>query len=339
MPDQPSPMNRDAEHLITVCAVIRNDRDMLEAFVRDLSAVLARQFAYYEIVLVDNHSSDDTLQLVRQMEDSVPNLRLIRLSRVHSLETAITAALDNSIGDFVVLLEPRYDDLALIAPLVEQATGGYDIVVVRPDLSTRYDRLGRWFAGVVYALASKMLGNAIRVDDSRYRVYSRRAVNALAQIRRKRRYLKYSNTLIGYSQSHIDAPPQSASSLRKPINRLESLSLIIDLVISNSAAPLRMASLVGLLASFLSLLYIVYIIVVTILRDDVVEGWLTTNTVTTTLFFMLFIILTIMSEYIARILVEAMDEPLYFIESESNSRIAPYTRLKEDGEVVNVVDS
>ena len=332
-------MERDQEHLVTVCAVLRNDQDLVESFVTQLSELLDARFAFYEILLVDNRSTDRTPELVEGLQAHTPNLRLLRLSRVFSIETAVTAALDNSIGDYVAMLEPRYDDLNLIPALVTRALEGNDIVVVRQAATRRYHALDRWMAGLVFTVASQILGQPMRVDETRCRIYSRRAVNALAQIRRKRRYLKYSNALIGYSQAFIQAPAPSESAARKPVQRLETLSLVVDLVVSNSGAPLRGASFIGLLASTLSLFYIMYIFVVTLLSDDIVEGWLTTNLVMTSMFFMLFLILTILSEYVARILDETKDEPLYFIESESNSTVATYTRVKENAESLNVVDS
>lgn len=333
-----SPTTLDQEHLITVCAVLRNDRDILTAFVEGVSAVLMDHYAYFEILLVDNHSSDDTAQQIIALQDDIPNLRLIRLSQVYSSETALTAGLDNSIGDYVVVIEPRYDDPALVPQLVNKAISGYDIVVVRQISEDRYGFVDRWFGQLAFGIASRLMGRPIDIQESRYRVYSRRVVNALAQVRRKRRYLKYINSLIGYQQTVMDAPTPADRPARKPVQRLESLSLVVDLVVSNSATPLRLTSLIGLFASFLSLLYILYIIIVTIVRDSIVEGWLTTNIVMTVMFFLLFLVLTILSEYIARILDETKDEPLYFIEEETASKVAPYTRLKEQLDQTNVVD-
>lgn len=329
----------DQNHLITVCATVRNDQDIIAPFIQETTNILAAHFAFYEILLVDNHSTDDTVALITRLQQTLPNIRLMRLSRIHSEETAVTAALDNSIGDYVVVIEPRYDSPAQLKPLLDTAINGeHDIVIVRQNVQQRYAALDRIVAQLIYSLASRIIGQPIRVDDSRYRVYSRRVVNALAQIRRKRRYLKYFNSLIGYSQSYIDAPVTTPPH-RKPVERLQAMSLIIDLVVSNSAFPLRAAALLGLGASGLSLLYVGYITIVTLTLESIVEGWLTTNLVMATMFFCLFVILTILVEYVARILDETKNEPLYFIEAESASKVAPYTRVKQAAHQINVVGS
>ena len=328
---------KDQQHLVSICAVVRNDQDIVEDFLKHLSSLTATWFTFYEILLIDNHSSDDTVEHVTALQDRLPNIRIIRLSRLHSSETAITAALDNSIGDYVVILEPRYDNVQLIQLLIHQAQNGYDVVVVRQD-GKRYLWIDRILGNVAYYIAGQIIGSPIDLRDSRYRVYSRRAVNALSQIRRKRRYLKYAGNLIGYKQTFFPVNVVTKGVVRKPIRRLESVSLIIDLVVSNSAMPLRMTSLIGLGASFLGLLYLIYVIGVALVNDNVVEGWLTTNIVMTTMFFFLFLVLTILSEYIARILDETKDEPLYFIEVEYSSKVAPYTRIKEEVNSINVVE-
>lgn len=332
-------MTQNAKHLITVCAVMRNDQAIIEDFVKRLTDVLAKEFSYYEILLIDNYSSDNMPQLIQQLQLTIPNLRCIRMSRIYSLETAYIAALDNSIGDYVIVLEPLYDPIEFIPTLFNEIiTSNTDIVVVRDEIKQRYNRLDLWFADLTYKIVNYLLVYPIKANDLRFRVYSRRAVNALSQVRRKHRYLKYSNALIGYSQAYI-ALPEHLNIARKPVKRFEAFSLLIDLIISNSVIPLRSATLLGLLASFLSLLYIIYVFITSLIKKDIIEGWLTTNLVMVVLFFLLFLILTILSEYITQLIEETRDEPLYFIEAESSSRVTTYSQLKSSEKAVNIVDS
>jgi dolichol-phosphate mannosyltransferase len=148
-------------------------------------------------------------------------------------------------------------------------------------------------------------------------------------VRRKHRYLKSSNSLIGYSEAHITVDADSSQS-KKNVDRSASLNYIIDLVLSNSSRPLRITSLVGLMASFISLAYFMYIIIIATFKENIVEGWLTTNVIMTMMFLMQFFVLTILSEYIARILDETRDEPLYFIEEESTSKTTTYKQITDN---------
>jgi len=100
------------------------------------------------------------------------------------------------------------------------------------------------------------------------------------------------------------------------------------MITANSAIPLRLAALVGLFASFLNLLYFGYIFIVTLVNERLVEGWLTSSVMNTTMFFFVFLILTVLSEYIAHILEETRDQPLYFIKYETSSTTSIYTDEK-----------
>jgi dolichol-phosphate mannosyltransferase len=100
----------------------------------------------------------------------------------------------------------------------------------------------------------------------------------------------------------------------------------VDIIISNSAAPLRLGALLGLLASFANVLYFGYILAVTLVKRKLAEGWLTMSVTSTTMFFLMFLILAILSEYVARILDESKDQPLYFIESEMNSDVSSFQK-------------
>lgn len=325
--------NRDS--LISVCMIIRNESRRIDALLDALTGVLSSLYQYYELLILDNASNDGTDRLVGAKLKHIPNMRLVRLSRIYSLDTAVTAALDSAIGDYVILIEPDAD-FSLIAQLVEKAHEGNDIVVVRRNLSRLYSPLDRWAGRALYRFASRMLGYEVVLEDGFTRLFSRRAVNALTQIRNRRRHLKHFGSMVGYRHAYILSDSGTTIS---GVKRTQKIGAVITLVINNSIAPLRLAALLGLAASFLNLLYVGYIILVTIVREgQLAEGWLTTSVTSTTMFFLLFIILAILAEYIGRLLEEAKDEPLYFVEYEDHSTVSSYSRTIEQ-EKLNIVQS
>ena len=109
-------LHRDT--VITVAAPVRDDdAGFVEAFVRETSAVMAKQFAYYEILLIDHGHGDALIQEIERLQADLPRVRLVRLSRAHPTEIAYYAALDCSIGDFVVLMDPDRDPPSMISPV------------------------------------------------------------------------------------------------------------------------------------------------------------------------------------------------------------------------------
>jgi len=330
-------MRLDDSTLISILVVLENDRDIVDVLVAESLAAVSQRFRYYEVVLVDNASSDGTADRVQELLREKPNLRLVRLSRPYDVETALAAALDHSVGDYVVLLEAQCDPPAMIPALLDAALAGNDVVVGERRKRDDESPLRGWAAHMFYRLASRIWGYSLPANASNFRVFSRRVVNSIIQIKNKRRYLKYLNALVGFHQTMVpyDRMYRRPGGRRQP-GLLQSISIALDIVLSNSAVPLRLASLLGLVASFLSLLYFGYVILVALFKAHVIEGWITTNVVTATLFFALFLMVTVLSEYVARLLEEVKDRPLYFVESESSSPVFSYKEeiVNQKGNVV-----
>lgn len=100
--------------------------------------------------------------------------------------------------------------------------------------------------------------------------------------------------------------------------------------LSHSARPLRWTAWLGLLACSINLIYFGYIFVVTLVKQRIAEGWLTTNVMSTLMFFFLFLMLAVLAEYVSRILEETKDQPLYFVDYELDSPVMSYK--KDEGE-------
>jgi dolichol-phosphate mannosyltransferase len=325
---QATSAGKNTETLVSVAAVFTDDSPDLDAYVLETSAVLAAHYAYYELLLIDNASDPSVSDRIRRIQHQVPNVRIVRLSRRYSKEIALAAALDNSIGDFVVVMDIGVDPAAMIPQLLDILVSGKDVVIAEWD--GRDDpALRRWLSAGFCRVASALLGYTLRPNASYFRAFSRRAVNSIIRIRSKNRYLRCLNGLVGFSQVTVPYKRLAMRNRGSAVLRLLSNArAAADIIISNSAVPLRLASLLGLIASVANFLYFGYILAVTLVKRRLAEGWLTTSITSTTMFFLLFIILAILSEYIARILDETKEQPLYFIESETSSDVYSLGRDK-----------
>lgn len=324
-----------ATSLISIGLIVDHHHSELVPWLQRVEAYLHQQLSAYELLVLDNATRDGSDAVLIAQLPQLANLRLLRLSRRSSVDTAVTALVDTAIGDYVVLVEVGQDP-ALIGRLLAAALAGHDIVVTRRNLAAHYGWFDRTIGAALYQLAGRLLAIPLDPNDSFSRVFSRRAVNALTKVRSRRRHLRVLGPSIGFRQSTItlDEPAETTR-----FSRIGKLIALLDLTISTSVAPLRLASLLGVLASLLSALYLGYIVLMTIVRGNALaEGWLTTSLTTTTLFLLLFIILSILAEYIGRLLEEVKDEPLYFIEYEEQSPVNVFTRLL-DNEELNVVQS
>jgi glycosyltransferase involved in cell wall biosynthesis len=317
---------RNQDNLISICVIVPNDISRLKTFIADATNSLNQAFEYYELLLIDNGTPAESHQAIQEIQRQIPNVRMLRLSRENSLETAIGAALDHCIGDYVVIMNPAEHPLSLVPAMVARAITGYDVVIAE-RLAPPPSALERLITHPAYRLASRVMGFSLKPDESYFRVFSRRCVNALIRIRSKNRSLSYMNALIGLRRSVVSYAAESEIPAQSALRRLfRQLVAVTSIVVSNSGVPLRFAALLGLLASILNLIYLVYILVVTMVKSKIAEGWLTTSLMHTVMFLFLFLIMAILAEYIGRILNESKEQPLYFIESESNSTVSAANR-------------
>src|SRR5262245_5015932 len=303
---------------VSVVAPLYNAGAVVLEFAGETVGVLAAAFTNYELVLVDDGSTDDTAVKAREVLGRYPCVRYLRLSRRFGREIAITSGLDQVIGDFVVIMRPECDPPELIPEMVERARHGSGMVIgVRKN---RRDEPFWYRAGTAlfYALTRPLLPAEMPRNGTDFRVLSRQVVNAITRLKDKYRALRLLSLYVGFAHEQFTYQPRWRG---RPRSRRpgEALSLAVGMVVTSSAHPLRMLAGLGLLASGLNLLYIGYVVAIFFLKKQVAEGWTTLSLQAAGMFFLVFLILTALCEYVGRILEESRDRPLYYVVEEKNS--------------------
>ena len=306
--------NYPSDVFVTVSLVVQNDEKVIVQFIRNIYRNLIKNYDYFEILVVDNSSNDHTLELVRQQQRQIPEIRIISLSYRHNLQTAYLAALENSLGDYVVIFDLESELSHLIKEFIDKSISGFDVVIANPTLDNRYSLIEKTVLKFIDTAFIKIMGVNFYPNAYFSGVFSRSAVNSLVKVRNKKLHLRYSKAFMGLTKHYFDY-----KHMGKKIPFISSLRLAVDVLISNSQLPLRLTTLLGMSASFLSLMFVIYVFIVTLVKKQIIEGWITTSLVTGGLFFLLFAILTVLSEYVGRILTELKEEPVYYIAKEFNS--------------------
>lgn len=310
-----------SDTFVSVVAPLCDDADIIDAFVADTLAVLEANYANFEVVLVDDGSRDGTASRISELLKQFKCVRYLRLSKQFGVEVAITAGLESVIGDFAVVMIPESDPPALIPELVRRARAGKGVVVgvrtTRPG-EPAWARIG---ATLFYSGAARFLSMDVPINATHFQVLSRQAVNAVTRTKDKYRSLRLLSVGVGFGGDTFAYEPVC----RRPTSRrrgfLESVSLAVSLAVSQSTRPLRLVSLLGLGASGLNLLYAAYVVAIYLFKDDVAEGWTTTSLQLSSMFFLLFLIMTVLAEYVGRILDESRERPLYHVMEERNSNV------------------
>jgi len=310
-----------SSYFVSVVVPLEDDGDILEGFVEELLAVLRAGWANYEVVLVDDDSRDDTRARVRGLCARHECLRYLRLSRRSGPELALLAGTDSVIGDVIVVLQAEADPPAELTRFVEaaRASGGiaYGVRTTPPPSGFLYRAGRQGFA----RLASRVLGLDLPAEATLFLAFTRQALNAVNQIRDKARAVRVFGAVTGFPRQPLSyAQRPRRGSLRARSVR-DGLRRAASLLVTNSTRPLRWMAALGLLASALCLVFMLYVFGVALFKDRVAEGWITTSLVISGLFFFLFLILAVLCEYVGRLLEEVRDRPAYFVAEEQSSSV------------------
>ncbi|MCB2187079.1 MAG: glycosyltransferase [Deltaproteobacteria bacterium] len=305
-------MNPDI--LVSVAVILRDNEDIVEGLLKECLGVLAANFAHFELLLLDNGSTDRTVERVRGAMTGQKNLRLLILAREYWEETAYQAALESAIGDFVVLLDPLYDPPELIPAMVEACAAGNELVVAQPRQRLPEPLLYRFLAWLFYRVFSFLSDRDIQWESSNFVCLSRKVVNSIIQVKDRVRYLKYLSAAVGCQSQVIpyDRRPRGGA-LRRRRAWLERFNFAMDVISAHSDKLIRSATLLAFFCSFLSLAYILYIVAVLIFKTEVAEGWSSTSLVLATLFGAVFFLLGILCQYVGLLAKETKRGSLYII--------------------------
>jgi glycosyltransferase involved in cell wall biosynthesis len=317
---------------VSVVASLDNAAEFVEPFVAEVHPILEANFSNFEIVLIDDHTSDATVAKVAGLLTRYKCIRLIPLSRHLGWETAITAGLETAIGDFVVTMNPDTDPPSELVGIVQMARSGCEVVVGVTDAEKERHLLYRACRRIFYALCRWMVPADLIPGATQFRVLSRQAVNAVTRIRQRRRYFSMLISEIGYASTvhRYKAICRSKRAVRPRL--LQSVRQGMSFIVNNSNLPLRFVSFIGLLGSLLSILYAGYIVIINVVLDTVAPGWTTLSFQVAGLFFLVFLILALVATYMERILEETSDRPLYHAGNEQVSSV-----MLADGERLNVL--
>jgi len=275
---------------------------------------------------VDDGSRDDTWAVIAGLGERDARVRGIRLSRNFGKELALTAGLDAVQGDAAIVLDADGQDPPELIPVfVEKWREGYDVV-----FGTRIRREGeswlkRFTAAAFYRVMERLSHTPVPRDTGDFRLLSRRALDALAGLRERRRFMKGLFAWVGYRQCAIpyQREPRLAGASKFSYWRLWNFAL--EGITSFSTAPLRIATYLGVLAAMAAFVFGVVIIGKTLMYGDPVPGYPSLMTVVLFLGGVQLMALGMIGEYLGRLFDEAKQRPLYLIQERIGPPESPNT--------------
>jgi len=301
---------------LSVVVPVFNEEAVLALFHARLSGVLATCTGVHEIIYVDDGSTDGSRRVLEGLQATSACVGVARLSRNFGKERAMTAGLELARGEAVIILDVDLQDPPeLIPAMLDAWRAGADVVNMRRTGRDGETLLKRTTAHFFYRVINKLSDVAIPSDVGDFRLFSRRAVDALNRLPESNRFMKGLFAWIGFPQVTLDYHRKArAAGLSKwPYWKLWNFAL--EGVTSFSTVPLRIASYVGFLSALGAFVYAIYFFVKTYIWGDPVRGFPTLIEFVLLLGGLQLMAIGIMGEYVGRMYLESKRRPLYLLDS------------------------
>lgn len=303
---------------LSVVIPVLNESRGLDPLLARLVPVLDATGLAFDIVFVDDGSTDDTLAMLRRLHAADPRIRAVSFSRNFGKEIAVAAGLEYATGDVVVLMDADLQHPPEMIPaLIARWREGYDIVYGQRTDRDADSLSRRIFARAFYAVFHVLSGTELPTNAGDFRLLDRRAVDALNRLGERARFNKGLFAWIGFKSTGIpfDAPDRVHGEPSRWRPR-KLLRFALDGLASFSTIPLRIWSYVGLAFSALAFAYIVLFLAKTLLFGIDQAGFPTL--IISIMFFagVQLISLGVIGEYLGRIYEEVKARPLYLVAEE-----------------------
>lgn len=274
----------------------------------------------WEFLLVNDGSTDNTLQQMIRLHQKDPHYNYLDLSRNYGKEVALMAGFDYASGDALIIMDADMQHPVNVIPeMLKYWEEGYDDVYAQRQ-GSQESWLKRKTSHWYYKILQSLTRVPIQKDTGDFRLLDRSCVEALRQMRESERNTKGMYSWIGFHKKGISYQQQERQEGKSKWSVMSLINLALNGIMSYTIAPLRLASVLGLIVSLVAFLYLVYIIVMTNLYGDPVQGY---PTIMVTMLFLggvQLLSLGILGEYIGRIFNEVKGRPVYFINSYNGVR-------------------
>jgi glycosyltransferase involved in cell wall biosynthesis len=308
---------------ISVVVPAYNEQEVLREFHERTSRVLQHMGVPYEIIYVNDGSRDSTLSIMQDLHGRDEHVTIVDLSRNFGKEIALTAGLDQSRGDAVIVIDADLQDPPELFPdLVAGWREGFDVVY-----AVRTEREGETFmktatAHLFYRAIQSMSRVQIPANTGDFRLLSRRAVEALGKLREQHRFMKGLFAWIGFPQKALPYRREPRVAGKTKFNYRTLWNFALEGFTSFSITPLKVASYFGLGIAACSFLYAMYVIYKTMRFGDPVAGYPSLMVVILFIGGVQLVAIGLLGEYLGRIFNEVKQRPLYLINRVESSRLA-----------------
>lgn len=310
-------------YCLSVVVPAYNEQEILAEFHRRTTAVLENMGCGYEIVYVNDGSKDGTLDILRRLREADEHVTVVDLSRNFGKEIAMSAGLDQTCGDAVIIIDADLQDPPeLIPELVAGWREGYDNVYAVRSVRDGETAMKKLTAHLFYRVLQSLSRVTIPRDTGDFRLLSRRAVDALSRLREQHRFMKGLFAWIGFPQKAVHYRRDARMAGTTKFNYWKLLNFAIEGLTSFTISPLKFASYFGLGIAAAAFLYALWIIYRTLVYGNPVAGYPSLMVVILFLGGVQLVAIGVLGEYLGRVFNEVKQRPLYLLNGVESSALA-----------------
>lgn len=322
---------------VTIIVPCYNEEAVLEKLYARLDTVLNSLDSYrFEVLFVNDGSSDNTLTVIKSLQQRDSRISYLDFSRNFGKEMAMVAGLDHADSDAVVLMDADLQHPPeMIRDMLIYWEQGYDDVYTKRKNRLDEGVIKRNITEAFYNILQKVSRIDVQKNVGDFRLLDRRCVNSLRLLRESQRYTKGMFSWVGYKKKELlfQCEPRAAGQTKW--NYFSLINLAIEGITSFTTLPLKIASLLGSFISIIAMLFMGWIILNTLLYGDPVQGYPTLMTTILFLGGIQLIFLGIIGEYLSRIFNESKNRPLYIINEYNGRKVTYRARTERDREYLD----
>lgn len=308
--------------LSVIIPVFNEEANILPLYDRLKKVSQSLNLSETEFLFVNDGSTDRTIEVVKGLAKSDPEVNYIDLSRNFGHQIAVTAGLDHCIGDLVVIIDADLQDPPeLIPEMIRKISEGNDVVYARRSVRKGETFMKKVTAKLFYRLLRSITSVEIPIDTGDFRVITRRVVNILKEMPEREKFLRGQIAWIGFSQSYVEYERNERVAGKTSYTWRKMLRLALDGITSFSNFPLKVATVSGFVMAFVSFLLMLFALYSRFVWKVYEPGW--TSLMLSVLFIggIQLLSIGIIGEYIGRISNNVKQRPLYLIRETSKQKI------------------
>ncbi len=309
----------DKEALISIIVPVYNEEAAIDIFFAEMRKFLATCSYQYEIICVNDGSSDNTLDILKKYANEDKRIKAVSFSRNFGKERALYAGLKYSSGEAVIPIDVDLQNPPMtIKTFLEKWEEGYDIVYGVRENRENESRLRRFLSKKFYEFYNLISEQKAPYNAADFRLMDRKVVNAVLRIQEKHLFMKGIFNWVGYKSCPVLYNHADRAAGNSKFNFWKLWNLALDGITGSSTLPLKIWTFVGGGISFISFILALLYLIKNLIWGDPVQGF--TTLVILILFFggIQLLALGIFGEYIGRIMLEVKNRPLYIVDEVIN---------------------